>query len=110
MNPLIADNVGAIRALGREYGVVRLEVFGSVCTDEFDPATSDIDFLVEYPGDYDFGPWDARMNQLQRALTNLLGRRVDLVEARALRNSWFEREATRTRQVIYDAAEIAQPA
>lgn len=110
MHPVIADNLEAIRALGREFGVVRLEVFGSICTDEFDPETSDIDFLVEYPDDYDFGPWDARMNQLRRALTDVLKYKVDLVEVRALRNPWLDREAARTRQVIYDAAEIAQPA
>ncbi len=108
MNAIIADNLEAIRSLCREYGVVRLEVFGSVGTDAFDPEMSDIDFLVEYPDDYDFGPWDARMNQLRRALADVLKHRVDLVEVRALRNPWFEREAARTRQVVYDAAEIAQ--
>ncbi len=49
--PIVADNLDAIRALCREYGVARLEVFGSVCTREFDPGRSDVDFLVEYPPD-----------------------------------------------------------
>jgi predicted nucleotidyltransferase len=110
MNRLVSDNIDAIRFLAREFGVVRLEVFGSVCTDEFDPEQSDIDFLVEYPDDYDFGPWDARMNQLRRALADLLGHKVDLVEVRALRNPWFLEEAASTRQVIYDAASVHQPA
>lgn len=56
MHPLIADNRAAIRALARAYGVARLEVFGSVCTPEFDAGRSDVDFLVEYPPGYDFGP------------------------------------------------------
>lgn len=49
MHPIIEQNLTAIRALAREYGVARLEVFDSVCTPEFDPERSDVDFLVEYP-------------------------------------------------------------
>jgi predicted nucleotidyltransferase len=46
MHPLIADNLDAIHTLAREYGVARLEVFGSVTTGAFDSERSDIDFLV----------------------------------------------------------------
>ncbi|MDQ3694650.1 MAG: nucleotidyltransferase domain-containing protein [Chloroflexota bacterium] len=110
MSSLITDNLDAIRALGREYGVVRLEVFGSVCTDEFDPGTSDIDFLVEYPAGYDFGPWHANFHALRRALTNVLNHPVDLVDTWALRDPRFSTEAAKTRQVLYDASHIAQTA
>jgi predicted nucleotidyltransferase len=110
MNQLILDNIEAIRTLGREYGVVRLEVFGSACTDEFDPEHSDIDFLVEFPRDYDFGPWHARYHAMQRALSALLNHPVDLVDVWALRNPWFSREAGMTRQVVYDAAHVVQTA
>ena len=48
----IADNLDAIRALCREYGVARLELFGSAATDAFDPVRSDIDLLIEYRPDY----------------------------------------------------------
>ncbi|HEU5432704.1 MAG TPA: nucleotidyltransferase domain-containing protein [Thermomicrobiales bacterium] len=60
MHPIIEQNLAAIRALAREYGVTRLEAFGSVCTPEFDPQRSDVDFLVEYPDGYEFGPWSKR--------------------------------------------------
>ena len=110
MNPLIAKHREAIRALARQYGVARLEVFGSVCTPEFDPEHSDVDFLVEYPPDYDFGPWLSRLLDLQDALTALLGRKVDLVTTSALRNKWFRREAEKTRAAIYDASEVAEVA
>ena len=106
MNQLILDNIDAIRSLAREYGVVRLEVFGSACTDEFDPERSDIDFLVEFPPDYDFGPWHAKFHALQRALTALLGHPVDPVDVWALRNPWFSEEAGMTRQVSFDAASL----
>lgn len=106
--PLIADNLDPIRALARQYGVARLEVFGSICTPDFDPDRSDIDILVDYPPDYDFGPWLKRRHQLQRALSAALGQQVDLVTTRALQDPWFSREAAKTRQVIYDASDLAQ--
>lgn len=52
---MIQDNLEAIRALCREYGVVRLDVFGSVVVDAFDLECSDVDFIVECQPDYDFG-------------------------------------------------------
>lgn len=65
-NPIIAEHLVAIRALCREYGVARMEVFGSVCTPQFDPKRSDIDFLVEYPPDHDYGPWLSNLFRWKR--------------------------------------------
>lgn len=110
MNALIQQHRAAILALCREYGVARLELFGSAATGAFDPDRSDVDFLVEYPPDYDFGPWLSRFQELEQALTKVLGRDVDLVITSALRNRWFNREAARTRTVIYDASEISEVA
>lgn len=107
---LIERHRAAIRELGRRFGVARLEVFGSVCTPEFDPARSDIDVLVAYPDSYDFGPWLARLQDLEAALAAVLGHRVDLVTTSALGNRWFRREAEKTRWVVYDASEVAEVA
>lgn len=73
-NPVIAEHLEGIRALCREFGVLRLEAFGSVGTPEFDPERSDVDFLVEYPPGYDFGLWLTRFFALQEALANLFCR------------------------------------
>jgi predicted nucleotidyltransferase len=97
-----------IRALAHDYGVTRLDVFGSVCTPAFDPERSDIDFLVEYPAGYDYGPWLGRVQDLEADLSNLLGRKVDLVTTAALRNPHFRHEVEKTRTVIYDATQVAQ--
>ncbi len=110
MISLITDNEAAIAALCREYGVWKLEVFGSVVTDAFDPERSDVDFIVFYPSGYDFGPWLGRFQELEEALADVLGRRVNLVMNSALKNRWFAREAARTRTVIYDASQIAEVA
>jgi hypothetical protein len=108
--PVIAEHLEAIRALCRTFGVLRLEVFGSVCTPEFDPERSDVDFLVEYPPDHDYGPWLSNHFSLEEELSILTGRKVDVVMPPALRNRWFRREAEKTRTVIYDGSEIAEVA
>lgn len=102
-NPVIAEHLNGIRTLCREFGVQRLEVFGSVCTPGFDPDRSDIDFLVEYPEGYGFGPWLKRLFAVEEALALVIGRKVDVVMPGALRNNWFRRGADKTRVVIYDA-------
>ncbi|MBA2277201.1 MAG: nucleotidyltransferase domain-containing protein [Chloroflexia bacterium] len=108
----IEQNLDAIRALCREYGVVRLEVFGSAATAEFDPARSDIDFLVDYASETDPGPWLKHFFKLRDELTVLLGHRVDLVmaSAPALENTYFRREAEKTRTIIYDATKVVEMA
>ena len=110
MLAVIEDRLDAIRALCREYGVARLEVFGSVTGDGFEPGRSDVDFLVTYPDGYDFGPWMGRVQDLEAALAEAVGSNVDLVMSSALRNRWFRREADKTRVVIYDASEDAKVA
>jgi uncharacterized protein len=109
-NPVIAEHLEAIRALFREFGVARLEVFGSVCTSDFDPERSDVDFIVDYPPDYDFWPWLSKHLSLEEGLSDLLGRKVDLVMIDAAQNKWFPREAAKTRTVVFDGSEVAEVA
>ncbi|MBA2289603.1 MAG: nucleotidyltransferase domain-containing protein [Chloroflexia bacterium] len=108
MNPLIERHRETIHDLCRTYGVARLELFGSAATDSFDPDRSDVDFIVEYPSNYDFGPWLARFQKLEESLAAVLGRDVDLVMTSALHNRWFNREAAKTRMVIYDASKNSE--
>jgi len=103
VNPLVEQHLDAIRALCREFGVARLELFGSAATDTFDPARSDVDFIVEYPPDYEFGLWLTRYFELQERLSVLLGRPVDLVMAGAMRKPHFIEAANETRRLLYAA-------
>ena len=63
MLSLIAEHRAEIAALCRRFGVRRLAVFGSAARGaDFDPARSDVDFLVEFAAhDGDF----ARLSGLQ---------------------------------------------
>jgi len=110
VTPLIEQHRSEIVALCHNYSVERMELFGSAATDDFDHDRSDIDFLVAYPPDFDFGPWLSRFQDLERELASVLGRDVQLVMTSALRNPWFNREAAKTRTVIYDASQISEVA
>jgi hypothetical protein len=48
MSPLIEDNLEEIGRLCRLHGVRKLEVFGSILRQDFDPQRSDVDVLVEF--------------------------------------------------------------
>ncbi len=83
----------------RRFQVKELSVFGSAARGEMRP-DSDIDLLVE------FLP-EARMSLLghfaaERALSELLGRKVDLVSKRALRDALREEVLAQAR-LIYAA-------
>lgn len=100
MIALIQDNVQQIRALCERFDVRRLELFGSAATGCFDPAQSDIDFLVDL-GEYDMTALDRYMG-LAEALERLLGYDVDLVTRPTLRNPHFVRSIENARVTLYE--------
>jgi uncharacterized protein len=102
--PSVEEKRAAVADLCRSFGVRKLELFGSAATGEFNPNRSDLDFIVEFPPEYDFGPWLSRFSQFERSLTDLFGRRVDLIMPSALRNPWFRREAEKARVTLYHAS------
>ncbi len=103
MIDVVANNLDAIRALCREYDVVRLDLFGSAATGDFVPGRSDIDFLVEYAPDADLGPWIGRYFDLRDRLSELLGHPVDLVMAGAPRNRFVIQGIEQSRRPLYAA-------
>jgi len=103
MIQLIEDNRAAIEELCRRFNVARLEVFGSAAEGHFDPTRSDVDFLIDFPPGQDLGPWLAHYFDFKRDLEELLGRTVDLVMPKAMKNPYFIREVNRTRRVLYAA-------
>jgi predicted nucleotidyltransferase len=103
MNQFVEQHKNAISALCREFRVSRLYLFGSAATSNFDPERSDVDFLVEYPPDYDFGPWLARYFEFKERLEALLARPVDLVMAGAPRNPYVIASIKETRKLLYAA-------
>jgi len=98
--PLRLDR-DAIADVCRQNGVKRLVVFGSAVTDRFDPADSDVDFLVEFRNDVK-NRFDAYFG-LKESLESLLGRPVDLVAPVALENPYFAASVADSAQELYAA-------
>ena len=102
MIQLVEDNRRALEALCRKYRVAILEVFGSASDGSFSPETSDLDFLVTYQHAPDMDAADQYFGLLLE-LQELFDRRVDLVMATAMKNSYFIRSVNANRQVFYAA-------
>lgn len=101
MNPSLARQLPSIAALCQRYGVAHLELFGSATSVDFNPESSDFDFLVELDPHSDGSP-ARRWIELAEALEQLLGRHVDLVNPRYIRNPYFAQAVNNSRTVIYD--------
>lgn len=99
---LIKDNLQALESLCKKHRVARLDIFGSAASSHFDPASSDVDFLVEFEP-RDPGPLADAYFGLLADLEQLLERRIDLVTPRAIRNPYFQREVNETRRTLYAA-------
>ena len=85
MHSAIAEKRENLKDLCRRFGVTRLDVFGSAARGaDFDTATSDVDFLVEFGAQ---GEDLARFLDFKQALEALLARRVDLVDRKAIEAS-----------------------
>ena len=103
MHDALTRHLPAVRDLCRRFGVTRLEVFGSAARgDDFDPARSDADFLVGFERVEDLSPLHQFFGFADE-LASVLGRHVDLVEARAVRNPYFKAEIEQAKELVYAA-------
>jgi hypothetical protein len=102
MHPAIAQHRSGIAAICQRYRISRLDVFGSAArADDFDPASSDADFLVEFAPESHTGLDE--FFGAKTALEQLPGRSVDLVEPGAVRNPYVLASINRNRESVYAA-------
>lgn len=100
MHPLLTSRRAAIDALCRQYGVRRLEAFGSVLRADFDDSTSDVDLVVEFDRSA-AGTGLQTYFGLKRDLEALLARPVDLVELGGMENTRLKRMIERSKVPLY---------
>lgn len=93
----------AVADLCARYHVRRLELFGSATKKEFDEASSDFDFIVEFKELTPREHADAYFGLLE-GLQQVFDRQVDLVERRAIRNPYFLQAVDQDRVEVYAAA------
>ncbi|MXX93234.1 MAG: hypothetical protein F4Y63_07280 [Chloroflexi bacterium] len=102
MIPLIQNHTDDIAEICRRHHVKRLEVFGSAAVGDFNPQTSDIDFLVDFDEAVAGRRFQTRL-ELTDALQTLFGRHVDLVVYKNVVNPYFRRSVDATKEPIYEA-------
>ena len=102
VNQQLEVRASEIEKLSDACCVLRLEIFGSAITGRFDPVNSDFDFLVTFrPGSTSLDNY----LRLAEGLEALLGRPVDLVIERSIRNPYFRKSVDATRTLIYAGGE-----
>jgi uncharacterized protein len=102
MLPMIEQHRAEVESLCRQHHVSRLELFGSAATGEFNPAVSDLDFLVEFAPLPPIQKADAYFGLLH-GLEDLFRHKIDLVTAEAVSNRHFQRALDSQRAVLYAA-------
>ncbi len=90
----------AITQICQRYRVKSLDLFGSAARGDMGPA-SDYDFLVEFAPPLD--DYADRYFGLKEELEALLGRPVDLVVGKSIRNPYLRRSIEQNRVNVYAA-------
>lgn len=102
MLPVTESRRAALAELCLRMDVRRMELFGSAVRGDFDPARSNLDFLVEFNPDSS-RPALAAYFDLKDELEAMFGRPVDLVMPAAVRNPFVQADIDRTRRLLYAA-------
>lgn len=89
-----------IAAFCRRWKIKELALFGSVLREDFRP-DSDVDVLVSFEPESGI-TFDNRVEMLDE-LTEIFGRKVDLVEKDVIRNPFRRHEILTTKEVVYAA-------
>lgn len=97
---LIEQHRTEIDILCHQFGVRRLEVFGSAATGAFRDDSSDLDFLVEFEPAISGGPANQYFG-FKEALEALFGRPVDLIIPSAIENPYLRQSVDESRALLY---------
>ena len=90
-----------VKAFWSRWHIIQFALFGSVLREDFDLENSDIDVLAAFAADTQNG-MDEWL-QMEQELSDLFGRKVDLVDQEAVNNS---RNPFRRHNILSDAQVI----
>ena len=96
----IAIHSVEVAALCRPYGVARLDVFGSAANGTFDPAKSDIDFIVQFKAHAKAKAFDNFFG-LREGFEAIFGHPIDLLTVEQIRNPYLAASIETSRRPVY---------
>jgi hypothetical protein len=102
MQDFILAKRAEIAALCRQHHVRRLSVFGSAARDDFNPATSDVDLLVEFDID-SIDRYARNFFSLEEGMVDLFDRKVDLITEGVIKNPYRLRSIEAEKVLVYAA-------
>ena len=96
---LLERNIEQIKKLCQSNSVSELYAFGSITNPNF-TEESDVDLVVDII-DSDPISYSDKYFNLKFSLEDTLGRAIDLLESKAIRNPYLKEEIDRTKILIY---------
>lgn len=88
METLVSNKLDSVKALFKEYGAESAYLFGSAASGNM-TQESDVDFIFSFPADMGFDEYADNYFALANALEKLLGKKVDLVAEKTLKNPYL---------------------
>ncbi len=102
MVKIIEDKLTGITDLCKSHNVLSIALFGSAAKNNM-TETSDIDFLVQFSEDIDVLNYADNYFSFLEKLENLIGRKIDLVSKKSLKNPILISEINRFKIDLYAA-------
>jgi predicted nucleotidyltransferase len=96
----ISLNYNDVVALCKKYYIIELSIFGSSIRDDF-TQNSDIDILVSFEQNSKITLFD--IMELEKEFSQLINKKVDIVEKESLKNPIRKNKILATREIIYAA-------
>ena len=85
----------------QKYKVAKLWVFGSILTPRFNDR-SDVDFLVDFDEEHiELLDYADNSFDFIHAIEEVIGRKVDMIVNKSIRNRFFRQEVDQTRKLIW---------
>jgi predicted nucleotidyltransferase len=102
MIKLVEDKLNDIIALCKVHQVKSIALFGSTAKETMHK-NSDIDFLVQFSDEIELLNYADNYFSLLEKLENLMGRKIDLVSRKSLKNPVLIEEIDRSKVDLYAA-------
>jgi predicted nucleotidyltransferase len=102
MTKLIENHLDEIIYLCKTHRVESFAVFGSAANSSMHE-NSDIDFLVQFSNDIDVLEYASNYFSFLEELENLMGKKIDLVSKKSLKNPILIEEINRSKVDLYAA-------
>ncbi len=102
MQQIIQDRITEIISLCKSHSVVSIALFGSAARGLMH-ANSDVDFLVQFSEDIDVLDYADNYFDLLDSLEKILGKKVDLISIKSLKNQILIDDIEHTKVVLYAA-------